>query len=59
MLWHRNTSRDQQNYLHGANPDAALPHLKKAYELRSEDEPIVREYQALLAYLTGRDALAE
>lgn len=46
-------------YLEAGRPDAALPHLERAYELRPEEEPIVREYQALVAYIAGRDAHAE
>lgn len=44
--------------LKAGDPDAALPHLKAAYDLRPEEEPIVREYQALLAYVAGREAHA-
>lgn len=57
-LAHEHVARSTE-YLEAGNPDAALPHLEAAYELRPEEEPIVREYQALIAYLAGREAHAE
>lgn len=43
-------------HLQNNAPDEALPHLKAAYELLPEEAAVLHEYQALQAYITGRDA---
>ena len=42
--------------LEASDPEAALPHLEAARALYPREEAILREYQALRAYLAGRDA---
>lgn len=46
------------DHLKDGAPDLALPHLEAAYALRPEEMGVVHEYQALRAYIAGRDALA-
>lgn len=43
-------------HLQNNAPDEALPHLKAAYDLLPEEAAVLHEYQALQAYITGRDA---
>lgn len=46
------------DFLQENEPDLALPHLEGAYELMPEENAVVREYQALKAYIIGREAVA-
>ncbi|HEX8684445.1 MAG TPA: L,D-transpeptidase family protein [Ardenticatenaceae bacterium] len=39
-------------------PDEAFNHLQAAYNVMPEEEAVLHEYQALLAYRAGRDAVA-
>jgi lipoprotein-anchoring transpeptidase ErfK/SrfK len=45
------------DFLRAGEPDSALPYLEKAYELMPGEPAVLHEYQALLAYLAGRDAV--
>lgn len=42
--------------LNSGDPDTALPHLEAARTLYPNEQAILREYQALQAYLAGRNA---
>jgi lipoprotein-anchoring transpeptidase ErfK/SrfK len=44
-------------YLQENAPDKALPHLESAYVLMPDEAAVLHEYQALRAYLTGREAV--
>ncbi len=44
--------------LRAGRADAALPHLEAAYQLAPDQPAVLHEYQALLAYIAGRDAVA-
>lgn len=46
------------DWLQQQRPEQAFPHLEAAYELVPEEEAVVHEYQALRAYLAGREAMA-
>ncbi len=39
------------------DPDSAYPHLAAAYQLMPDEPAVLHEYQALKAYITGRDAV--
>ncbi|MDQ4076100.1 MAG: L,D-transpeptidase family protein [Chloroflexota bacterium] len=45
------------DYLRANNPDGALPLLEAAYKLMPDESAVLHEYQALLAYLEGREAV--
>jgi lipoprotein-anchoring transpeptidase ErfK/SrfK len=44
-------------HLQNNAPDEAFPHLEAAYTLLPEETAVLHEYQALKAYITGRDAI--